>query len=151
MQVTLLQQQISAAESDNSNLQLELTSVKEELAGAQQDVKRYSEDATQTQELYQHELMQHSKSVQSLVEIKEKVCTSISIKFLPIKYIMYWDREIWRFFRQEQCAYIIVISSLYFRLYGMHNSPLLVHSLASAMHRHVSASLLSKECEIYTV
>ena len=63
---------------------------------------------------------------------------------------MYWDREIWRFFRQEQCAYI-VISSLYFRLYGMHNSPLLAHSLASAMHRHVSASLLSKEYEIYTV
>ena len=87
MQVTQLQQQISAAESDNGNLQLELTSVKEELAGAQQDVKRYSEDATQTQELYQHELMQHSKSVQSLVEIKEKVCSSISIKFLPIKYI----------------------------------------------------------------
>ena len=123
MQVTLLQQQISAAESDNSNLQLELTSVKEELAGAQQDVKRYSEDATQTQELYQHELMQHSKSVQSLVEIKEKVCTSISVKFLPTKYIMYWDQEIWRFFRQEQCAYI-VISSLYFRLYGMHNESL---------------------------
>ena len=81
--MTLLQQRISAAELDNSNLQSELTSLKEELASAQQDVKRYSEDATQTQELYQRELMQHSKSVQSLVEIKEKVCTCIKI-FTPL-------------------------------------------------------------------
>lgn len=80
IQVTLLQQRTNAAELDNSNLQLELTSLKEELARAQQDVKRYSEDAAQTQELYQRELMQHSKSVQSLVEIKEKVC----IKILPL-------------------------------------------------------------------
>jgi hypothetical protein len=77
--VTLLQQRINAAEVDNSNLQLELTSVKEDLSRAQGDVRRYSEDATQTQELYQHELMQHSKSVQSLVEIKEKVCIAIFI------------------------------------------------------------------------
>ena len=62
---------------DNSHLQLELTSLKEELSVAQGDIRRYSEDATQTQELYQHELMQHSKSVQSLVEIKEKVCVTI--------------------------------------------------------------------------
>ena len=73
IQVTLLQQRINASESDNSNLQLELTSLKEELTRAQQDVKRYSEDASQTQELYQHELMQHGKSVQSLIEVKEKV------------------------------------------------------------------------------
>lgn len=71
--MTLLQKRINAAESDYSNLQLEHTSLKEELLGAQRDVKRYSEDADQTQELYQNELMQHSKSVQSLIEIKEKV------------------------------------------------------------------------------
>lgn len=78
----MLQQRINAAEVDNNNLQLELTSVKEDLSRAQGDVRRYSEDATQTQELYQHELMQHSKSVQSLVEIKEKVCTCIAT-FIP--------------------------------------------------------------------
>lgn len=78
----MLQQRISAAELDNSNLQLELTSLKEELARAQQDIKRYSEDATQTQELYQRELMQHSKSVQSLVEIKEKVRITIFLSLV---------------------------------------------------------------------
>ena len=79
----MLQQRIDAAESDNTNLQLELTSLKEELTGAQQDVRRYSEDATRTQELYQHELLQHSKSVQSLVDIKEKVASAMT--FTPIE------------------------------------------------------------------
>ena len=72
--MTLLQQRIDASELESNNLQLELTSVKEELEIAHQDVKRYSEDATQTQELYQRELLQHSKSVESLHEIKDKVC-----------------------------------------------------------------------------
>ena len=71
--MTLLQQRIDTLETTNSGLQLELTSAREELERAHGDVKRYSDDAAQKQELYQHELIEHSKSVQALLDVKEKV------------------------------------------------------------------------------
>ena len=49
--------------------------MKEELERAQHDAGKYCEDVTQTQELYQRELMQHGKSVQTLMEVKEQVHT----------------------------------------------------------------------------
>ena len=79
--MTSLQERIDALEAENSNFQLELTSSREDLERARSDVKRYSDDAARTQELYQHELMQHSNSVQTLLEVKKKVrvCMYVSL------------------------------------------------------------------------
>ena len=82
----MLQQRIDTLESEKSNLQLELTSVGKELETAQQDVKQYSEEATKTQELYQHELIQHSKSVQSLVDIRDKVHVHVHVYGIHFTY-----------------------------------------------------------------
>ena len=69
----MLQQRIDTLETTNSDFQLKLTSVGEELEIARGDIKRYSDDAAQKQELYQRELIEHSKSVQMQLEVKEKV------------------------------------------------------------------------------
>lgn len=72
-QVADLEGQISALESERDALQLELTSSKEELETARSDVKKFAESVSETQSLYQHELMQHGKSMEGLFAAKEQV------------------------------------------------------------------------------
>jgi len=55
------------------SLQQELASSLEELEAARSDVTKFAESVTDTQALYQHELMQHGKSMESLVAVKGQV------------------------------------------------------------------------------
>lgn len=68
-----LEGQISALESERDALQLELTSSREELDAAREDAKNFAESVNETQSLYQHELMQHGKSMEGLFTAKEEV------------------------------------------------------------------------------
>lgn len=65
--------QISTLEAERNSLQSELASSLEEVATAREDVKKFSETVTDTQNLYQHELMQHGKSMEVLLATKEQV------------------------------------------------------------------------------
>lgn len=66
--------QISILESERSTLQAELTISLEELEVAKNDVKKFAESVTETQNLYQHELIQHGRSMETLFTAKEQVC-----------------------------------------------------------------------------
>ena len=81
MQVADLEGQISTLEAERSSLQSELVSSLEELVVARDDVKKFSETVTDTQNLYQHELMQHGKSMETLLATKEQVhCTYVGCR-----------------------------------------------------------------------
>lgn len=73
IQVADLEGQISCLETERSRLQSDLTSSQEGLEAAQDDAKKFAELATETQSVYQHELMQHGKSMESLFALKEQV------------------------------------------------------------------------------
>ena len=68
-----LEGQISTLESEKGALQIELASSKEELDAAREDIKKLAETVSETQSLYQHELMQHGKSMEGLFAAKEQV------------------------------------------------------------------------------
>jgi hypothetical protein len=68
-----LEGQISALDSERNTLLSELTGSLEELEVAREDVKKFVQEASDTQSLYQHELMQHGKSMESLFATKEQV------------------------------------------------------------------------------
>ena len=61
-----------------STLQSDLAATREELATAQGDAKRYSEQAAETQAVYERELMNHGKSMQALCDLREQVGVSSS-------------------------------------------------------------------------
>ena len=61
-----------------STLQSDLATTREELATAQEDAKRYSEQAAETQAVYERELMNHGKSMQALCDLREQVGVSSS-------------------------------------------------------------------------
>ena len=54
-------------------LQVEVSSAQREVSVAKEDVKKFSEQAISTQELYERELLQHGKSMESLHRVKEEV------------------------------------------------------------------------------
>ncbi len=62
-------------ESERDALQLELTSTQEEVETARSDVQQFADSATETQQLYQHELLQHGKSMEALFAAKDQVKT----------------------------------------------------------------------------
>lgn len=68
-----LEGQISTLESECNALQIELITAQDELEAARNDANTYSESATEAQTLYQHELMQHGKSMEALFAAKEQV------------------------------------------------------------------------------
>ncbi len=73
IQVADLEGQILVLESKKDALQLELTSSQKELEVARGDVRSFADSARDTQALYQHELMQHGKSMETLLSLKEQV------------------------------------------------------------------------------
>ena len=69
---------LSVLGNECSTLQSDLAATREELATAQGDAKRYSEQATETQAVYERELMNHGKSMQALCDLREQVGVSSS-------------------------------------------------------------------------
>ena len=65
--------QIGSLESEKSVLQSDLANCQEELQTAFQDVKKYAESVTDTQNLYQQELIKHGKSMEASFALKEQV------------------------------------------------------------------------------
>ena len=68
-----LESQISILESERDVLQIDLASSQEELKAARDDANSFAESMTETQTLYQQELVQHGKSMESLFTLKEQV------------------------------------------------------------------------------
>ena len=60
-------------EREHSSLQSELSVSQEELTTAREDAKRYSEQAVETQEVYERELVNHGKSMEALCTVREQV------------------------------------------------------------------------------
>ena len=61
-------------ETQHSLLQSELTVSQDELTTAREDARHYSEQAVETQEIYERELVNHGKSMESLCTVREQVC-----------------------------------------------------------------------------
>ena len=64
---------LSVLGTECSTLQSDLTTTQEQLATAQEDAKRYSEQASETQAVYERELVNHGKSMQALCDLREQV------------------------------------------------------------------------------
>ena len=64
---------LSVLGTECSTLQSDLTATQEQLATAQGDAKRYSEQASETQAVYERELVNHGKSMQALCDLREQV------------------------------------------------------------------------------
>lgn len=73
-----LEGQVSALESSVSALTSDLSTSHEELGVARMDAKGYADSAAETQRLYQSELVQHGRSMEELLNLKEKVSRVIS-------------------------------------------------------------------------
>ena len=73
-QVSDLESQLSLLESEKGALQLELSSVQEELQEARENVMVFTDSANEMRTLYQRELAQHGKSMESLLATKDQVC-----------------------------------------------------------------------------
>ena len=69
-----LEGQISSLESLRDTLQIELSSAQDEVVTARSDIKQFADSAAETQKLYQHELLQHGKSMEALFAVQEQVC-----------------------------------------------------------------------------
>ena len=61
------------------DLQLQLDSTQQEVGVAKEDARKYSEEAVGTQELYERELLQHGKSMESLHRVKEEVREGLTV------------------------------------------------------------------------
>lgn len=68
-----LEGQISTLESEREALQSDLAAVREELETSREEFRESCETVHRTQDLYQHELMQHGKTMELLIEAREKV------------------------------------------------------------------------------
>ena len=68
-----LESMLSGALTQVEELQLELSSVQQEVGVAKEDVRKFSEQAVSTQELYERELLQHGRSMENLHRVKEEV------------------------------------------------------------------------------
>ena len=68
-----LEGQIAVQGSSVSSLTSELANVRQELEVARKDTKTYSDSAVDIQSLYQSELVQHGRSMEELLTVKEKV------------------------------------------------------------------------------
>ena len=71
--ITDLESQLSETKSHVDELQLDLSSAQQEVGVATEDTRKYSEQAASTQDLYERELLQHGKSMESLHRVKEEV------------------------------------------------------------------------------
>ena len=72
-----MQERLKALEAKTELLQLELTSSKDELRTARDDVKRFAKQATENWELYQKELIQHGKAVEGCMHAQDEVCVCV--------------------------------------------------------------------------
>ena len=68
-----LEQQLKEASDKVGVLQLELDSTRLEVGVAKEDARTFSEQVTAAQEMYERELLQHGKSMESLHRVKEEV------------------------------------------------------------------------------
>ena len=68
-----LESMLSGALTQVEELQLELSSVQQDVGVAKEDARKFSEQAVSTQELYERELLQHGKSMENLHRVKEEV------------------------------------------------------------------------------
>ena len=68
-----LEQQLKEASDKVGVLQLELDSAQQEVGVAKEDARKFSEQVTAAQEMYERELLQHGKSMESLHGVKEEV------------------------------------------------------------------------------
>ena len=77
--ISSLESQLEEASAKIGELQLELDSARQEVGVAKDDVKKFSELSTATQELYERELLQHGKSMESLHRVKEEVRNGLNL------------------------------------------------------------------------
>ena len=78
--ISSLETQLKEALDRIDGLQLELDSAQREVGVAKEDVRKFSEQATGTQEMYERELLQHGKSMESLHKVKEEVRKGLNTK-----------------------------------------------------------------------
>ena len=68
-----LETQLKESTERTGVLQLELETARLEVGVAKEDARKYSEQAAGTQEMYERELLQHGKSMESLHRVKDEV------------------------------------------------------------------------------
>lgn len=71
--ISSLESQLNDTLEKVDGLQLELSHAQQEVGVVKEDARKYSEQAVATQELYERELLQHGKSMESLHRVKDEV------------------------------------------------------------------------------
>ena len=71
--IASLESEISTSHDQIDTLRGELSCAQQERCAAVEDAKKYSEQATSTQELYERELLQHGRSMETLHSLKTEV------------------------------------------------------------------------------
>ena len=74
-----LETQLKEATERVDGLQLELETVRQEVGVAKEDARKYSEQATGTEETYERELLQHGKSMENLHRVKDEVGKNVKM------------------------------------------------------------------------